>query len=76
MKGSMTVEMSFLMPMILMLIMSSILAAFYFHDKFKNIPALMTAKAIKHVLSGIHREGRCFFTMKGATTPKILSSFF
>ena len=33
MKGSMTVEMSFLMPMILMLIMSSILAAFYFHDK-------------------------------------------
>lgn len=32
-KGSMTVEMSFLMPIILMLIMSSILAAFYFHDK-------------------------------------------
>ena len=32
-KGSMTVEMSFLMPVILMLIMSSILAAFYFHDK-------------------------------------------
>lgn len=32
-KGSMTVEMSFLMPIILMLIMNSILAAFYFHDK-------------------------------------------
>lgn len=32
-KGSMTVEMSFLMPIILLLIMSSILAAFYFHDK-------------------------------------------
>ncbi len=32
-KGSMTVEMSFLVPMILLLIMSSILAAFYFHDK-------------------------------------------
>lgn len=32
-KGSMTVEMSFLMPIILLLIMSSILAAFYYHDK-------------------------------------------
>ena len=32
-KGSMTVELSFLMPIILLLIMSSILAAFYFHDK-------------------------------------------
>ena len=32
-KGSMTVEMSFLMPIILLLIMSSILASFYFHDK-------------------------------------------
>jgi len=32
-KGSMTVEMSFLMPIILLLIMSSILAAFYFHAK-------------------------------------------
>ncbi len=31
--GSMTVEMSFLLPIILLLIMSSILAAFYFHDK-------------------------------------------
>lgn len=32
-KGSMTVEMSFLMPLILLLLMSSILAIFYFHDK-------------------------------------------
>lgn len=32
-RGSMTVEMSFLMPIILMLIMSSIFASFYFHDK-------------------------------------------
>lgn len=32
-KGSFTVEMSFLMPMILFLIMSCILAVFYFHDK-------------------------------------------
>lgn len=32
-RGSMTVEMSFLMPILLMLIMSSILASFYFHDK-------------------------------------------
>lgn len=32
-RGSMTVEMSFLMPIILMLIMSTILATFYFHDK-------------------------------------------
>lgn len=32
-KGSMTVEMSFLMPIILLLIMSVILTAFYFHDK-------------------------------------------
>ncbi len=32
-KGSMTVEMSFLIPIILLLIMSSILASFYFHDK-------------------------------------------
>ena len=32
-KGSMTVEMSFLMPVILLLIMSGILGAFYFHDK-------------------------------------------
>lgn len=32
-RGSMTVEMSFLMPMILLMIMSGILASFYFHDK-------------------------------------------
>ena len=31
--GSMTVEMSFLMPMVLLLVMQCILAAFYFHDK-------------------------------------------
>ena len=33
MQGSMTVEMSFLMPMILFLIMECILAVFYYHDK-------------------------------------------
>ena len=32
-KGSLTVEMSFLMPMLLFLIMGCILAAFYYHDK-------------------------------------------
>ena len=32
-RGSMTVEMSFLMPMILFLIMGCILAVFYYHDK-------------------------------------------
>ena len=32
-KGSMTVEMSFLMPMILFLTMGCILAVFYYHDK-------------------------------------------
>ena len=32
-QGSMTVEMSFLMPMILFLIMACILAVFYYHDK-------------------------------------------
>lgn len=32
-RGSMTVEMSFLMPMILFLIMNCILAVFYYHDK-------------------------------------------
>lgn len=32
-QGSMTVEMSFLMPMILFLIMGCILAVFYYHDK-------------------------------------------
>ncbi len=32
-RGSMTVEMSFLMPILLMLIMSCIFATFYFHDK-------------------------------------------
>lgn len=32
-QGSMTVEMSVLMPMILFLIMECILAVFYFHDK-------------------------------------------
>lgn len=31
--GSMTVEMSFLMPIILLLLMTSILSVFYFHDK-------------------------------------------
>ena len=31
--GSLTVEMSLLMPLILLLLMSSILAVFYFHDK-------------------------------------------
>lgn len=33
MRGSMTVEMSFLMPMILFLIMGCILTVFYYHDK-------------------------------------------
>lgn len=32
-KGSITVEMSFLMPVILFLIMGCILAVFYYHDK-------------------------------------------
>ena len=32
-QASMTVEMSFLMPMILFLIMGCILAVFYYHDK-------------------------------------------
>ena len=32
-QGSMTVEMSFLMPMVLFLIMGCILAVFYYHDK-------------------------------------------
>ena len=32
-QGSMTVEMSFLMPMVLFLIMGCILTAFYYHDK-------------------------------------------
>ena len=32
-RGSMTVEMSFLMPMILFLIMGCILAVFYYHDQ-------------------------------------------
>lgn len=32
-QGSMTVEMSFLMPMILFLIMACILTVFYYHDK-------------------------------------------
>ena len=32
-QGSMTVEMSFLMPMIMFLIMGCILAVFYYHDK-------------------------------------------
>ena len=32
-KGSMTVEMSFLMPMIMFLIMGCILTVFYYHDK-------------------------------------------
>ncbi len=31
--GSMTIEMSFLMPVLLLMIMSSIFAVFYFHDK-------------------------------------------
>lgn len=31
--GSMTVEMSFIMPVILLLVMQCITAAFYFHDK-------------------------------------------
>ncbi len=33
MQGSITVEMSYLMPLILFLIMSCILAVFYYHDK-------------------------------------------
>ena len=43
-KGSMTVEMSFLMPIILLLIMSSILASFYFHDK--NIIEIRNSRPI------------------------------
>lgn len=33
MRGSMTVEMSLLMPLILLLVMGCILAVFYYHDK-------------------------------------------
>lgn len=32
-RGSMTVEASFLLPLLLLLVMNSVLAAFYFHDK-------------------------------------------
>ena len=33
MKGSFTIEMSFVMPVILMILLSSVLAVFYYHDK-------------------------------------------
>lgn len=32
-KGSMTIEMSFIMPMVLLILMQCILTAFYYHDK-------------------------------------------
>ena len=46
-KGSLTVEMSFLMPMILFLIMGCILAAFYYHDKL-----ILTGAAYETAVAG------------------------
>ena len=50
--GSMTVEMSFLMPMILFLIMGCILAVFYYHDK--NI---LGAAAYETAVVGREKDG-------------------
>ena len=36
----------------------------------------MAAKSIKHVLGGIHSKGRCFFSVKRTTAPKVLASLF
>lgn len=33
----------------------------------------MAAKAIKHALAGVHRKGRCFFSVKRATAPIVLA---
>ena len=55
-KGSLTVEMSFLMPMILFLIMGCILAAFYYHDKL-----ILTGAAYETAVAGsteaVRRQG-------------------
>ena len=36
----------------------------------------MAAKAIKHVLGGIHSKGRSFLSVKGAAAPKVLTALF
>src|SRR5450432_3908532 len=36
------------------------------HNKAKNTPAHTAAEAVKRLPLGAHREGRCFFLMKGA----------
>lgn len=36
----------------------------------------MAAKAIKHALAGVHRKGRCFFSVKRATAPVVLTFLF
>ena len=46
-KGSLTVELSFLMPMILFLIMGCILASFYYHDKL-----ILTGAAYETAVAG------------------------
>ena len=46
-KGSLTVELSFLMPLILFLIMGCILASFYYHDKL-----ILTGAAYETAVAG------------------------
>ena len=46
--GSLTVEMSLLMPLILLLLMSSILAVFYFHDKNILAVRILHIQRIQH----------------------------
>lgn len=52
-QGSMTVEMSFLMPIILFLIMGCILSVFYYHDKI-----ILSGAAYETAVVGVQRRGR------------------
>ena len=36
----------------------------------------MAAKAIKHALAGVHRKGLCFFSVKLASSPVVLTFLF
>ena len=68
-KGSFSVEMSFLMPMILFLIMACILAVFYYHDK-NILSSTAYETAVLGSTKAREREGadsaelKCFFQQR------------
>ena len=70
--GSITVEMSFLMPMILFLILSCILAVFYYHDK-NIISGVAYETAVVGSTKAREREGVTACLLYTSPSPRDIS---